>query len=170
MPLRMFQGSFLLALLFVLPANATSSDVLTPEALAARSDRVVRARVIAQSQEAGSPRFGVQTVSTLQVLEVLIGDPATTLQVVQLGGSEGAERTGVVGDARIARGDEAVWFLRCRDPKAPSRCTLVGLAAGRLPWNAGTGQVQLGAAHGFSAQSTMSLAALRKRLRAGVSK
>lgn len=133
-----------LALLLTAPALAAPPRTLTPERLSAHADRVVRARVVAQHQEEGADRLGgLRTVSTLEVQEVLAGPPATELLLVQLGGSRGAERSGVVGDAKVQRGEEAVWFLRCRDPREPTRCTLVGHAAGRMPWNPRTRRVQV---------------------------
>ena len=71
-----------------------------------------------------------------------MGPPVKELELVQLGGRRGAERSRVSGDAQISRGDEAVWFLRCRDAEAPTRCTLVGHASGQLRWNPRTGQAE----------------------------
>jgi hypothetical protein len=38
----------------------------------------------------------------------------------------------VAGDANLLVGQTALLFLRCPDPKAVERCTLVGLAASKL--------------------------------------
>ena len=131
------------ALVLVPAAAASSTEHLSPDRLAAHADRVVRARVIRQQQvERRDALSNLRTVSTLEVQEVLMGPPVKTLELVQLGGRRGTEQSGVPGDAQVSRGDEAVWFLRCRDPEAPTRCTLVGHAAGQLRWNPRTGQAE----------------------------
>lgn len=133
----------LAALLLIPSASASSTEHLSPDRLAAHADRVVRARVIRQQQEEGHDALGgLRTVSTLEVQEVLMGPPVKELEVEQLGGRRGAARSGVPGDAQISPGDDAVWFLRCRDPEAPTRCTLVGHASGQLRWNPRTGQAE----------------------------
>lgn len=152
-----------IGVLLATPAVAAPTERLTPERLSAHADRVVRAKVIAQTQETGQGRFDLLTVSTLQVEEVLAGAPASELQLVQLGGERGLERSGVAGDARVEKGEVAVWFLRCRDPQAPTRCTLVGQASGRMRWNPRTQEVQL--EEGAGRTRTIGIKALRTTVR-----
>lgn len=161
----------LAALAALLPTAAGASQPLqTPESLAQRADRVVKARIVSQVQEHdGEALRGARIVSTLQITDTLLGEPVQTLQVIQLGGKVGPWEGGVTGDAVLARGEEAVFFLRCRDPQAPSRCTLVGLRDGRMPWNARKGQVELPAASGIQAASAsrgVTLEQLRARVKA----
>lgn len=153
-------------------AALASLPLQTPESLARRADRVVKARVVAQVQERGGDggTQGAFVVSTLEVQDTLLGAPVTALQVVQLGGKVGQWEGGVVGDAVLQRGEEAVYFLRCRDPQQPSRCTLVGLGDGRMPWNARKGEVELpsrpGSVQAASASKSVTLEQLRARVKA----
>ncbi len=111
-------------------ASAASGPPLSPEALAARSDRVVVAHVTRVRTEGEAAR--VRTFTTLRVLEGWKGEGPLDLEVEQLGGSAGGYQLQVAGDARFEPGEDVVVFLRCRDREAPGRCTLVGLSRGKL--------------------------------------
>lgn len=164
-------SQILVALAALVPSAAFASLPLqTPESLARRSDRVVKARVVAQVQERDtSGTREAYVVSTLQVAQTLLGEPVGTISLVQLGGQVDQWKSGVVGDAVLQRGEEAVFFLRCRDAKAPTRCTLVGLGDGRMPWNARSQTVQLPRRPGVKAAGAagdVSLEQLRARVKA----
>lgn len=49
-----------------------------------------------------------------------------------MGGRYGLWEAHLPGDATFAPGETAILLLRCRDAAAPGRCTLVGLAGGKL--------------------------------------
>jgi len=150
---------------------AASQPLQSPESLARRADRVVKARVVGQVQEKDGEAGmrGAFVVSTLQISDTLLGDPVARLEVAQLGGRVGGWESGVVGDARLQRGEEAVFFLRCRDPRQPTRCTLVGRRDGRMPWNPRTGEVELPTGPGVQAAGatrSVTLEQLRARVTA----
>jgi hypothetical protein len=127
----------LLGLLSVLclPVLAWGSG-LPPQTIAeltGLSDRIVLARVA--GQRVNVPQGNVRqmtTISQLEVLEEYRGKGPRALELVQLGGRSGPWEARVAGDAKIAIGETALMFLRCPDPKAVERCTLVALEAGKL--------------------------------------
>jgi hypothetical protein len=132
----------LLGLLSVLglPVLAVGSG-LPPQTIAeltGLSDRIVLARVV--DQRVNIPQGNVRqmtTISQLEVLEEYRGKGPRALELVQLGGRSGPWESRLVGDAKVAAGETALMFLRCPDPKAVERCTLVGLGAGKLTVTAG---------------------------------
>jgi hypothetical protein len=134
-----------------LPGAALGST-LPPQTiteLARSADRVVLARV--REQQVRVPEGNVRqmtTVSRLEVLEEYRGKGARELELVQLGGKSGPWESRLAGDAQVAAGETALFFLRCPDPKEPARCVLVGLGAGKHPVSSGAEgrrEVQLGA-------------------------
>jgi hypothetical protein len=99
-----------------------------------RAHRVVRAKVVQVTveMESNDPRQ-MRTVSRLRIAETLKGPPARELEVVQVGGTQGKWKLELAGDAKLSVGEEAVFLLRCSRLEQPDRCTLVGLAEGKLP-------------------------------------
>jgi hypothetical protein len=124
-----------LLLLLSLPGLALGST-MPPQALAdlvRASDRVVLARVI--DSQVRVPEGNVRqmtTITRVEVQEEYRGKGPLGVEVVQLGGKSGLWESKLVGDATLIAGETALLFLRCPDPKAVERCTLVGLAAGKL--------------------------------------
>ena len=146
-----------------LPLFAASGPPLSPEALAARADRVVVAHVThVRTEGEGS---GLRTLTGLQVLQDWKGQAGTsTVEVVQLGGAAGGYILQVAGDARLEPATKLVAFLRCRDKARADRCTLVGLSQGALKvYRSDAGdEVVVRDAKGTKAR--MPLETLRKRL------
>jgi hypothetical protein len=101
----------------------------TLDQLTDRADVVVRATVLAQRAERGDGPGGIYTYTRLQVAEALKGAPAGEVVVRQVGGTVGDSTLDLPGDARLAVGEQALLFLRCR-PERPF-CTVVGLAQGK---------------------------------------
>lgn len=119
---------FLLVLLGLVPANATTILRLTRAELAARSDVIVRARVGAQ-EIVRSPKSGrTLTRSVLLVFEAYKGSRGGEIVLEQMGGTLDGRTLFVPGDARLERGEEAVFFLRCGDGPL---CHLYGLSLGK---------------------------------------
>lgn len=120
----------LLILLAALPLSALATTVrpATRAELAAGSDQVVRARVVAQraarSERSGRPL----TVSALRVLETYRGTLSGDFEIEQLGGALEGTRFQVPGDARLEIGEEVVLFLRCT---GKPRCRILGLGLGK---------------------------------------
>lgn len=127
-------------LLLSLPGLALGST-LPPQTLtelARMSDRVVLARV--GDSQVRVPEGNVRQMTTLtrvEVQEEYRGKGPKAVEVVQLGGKSGLWESKLVGDATFKVGETALLFLRCPDAKAVERCTLVGLAAGKLPVTTG---------------------------------
>lgn len=138
-----------LLLLLSLPGLALGST-MPPQALAdlaLASDRVVLARVV--DSQVRVPEGNVRqmtTITRVEVQEEYRGKGPRGVELVQLGGKSGQWESKLVGDATLTPGETALLFLRCPDPKAVERCTLVGLAAGKHTVTSGAGgqrEVQL---------------------------
>jgi hypothetical protein len=124
-----------LLLLLCLPGLALGSTMppQTIAELAGMSDRVVLARLgDSQIRVPGGNVRQMTTITRVEVQEEYRGKGPKALQVVQLGGKHGLWESKVAGDANLLVGQTALLFLRCPDPKAVERCTLVGLAASKL--------------------------------------
>ncbi|MBI5549036.1 MAG: hypothetical protein HY901_34565 [Deltaproteobacteria bacterium] len=120
-----------LALALALPGLAAGTTVLplTREEIAARSDTIVRARVLVRTP-ARSERTGrILTRTRLQVLETYKGKARREIELEQMGGTLGGATLVVPGDARIDQGEEVVLHLRC---EGKERCHLFGLALGKF--------------------------------------
>ncbi len=129
-----------LGLLLLLPglAPATTMPPQALDDLTRRADRVVLARVA--DQRVRVPEGNVRQMTTLSRLEVLAehrGQGPREVELVQLGGRSGLWESRLVGDATVTPGETALFFLSCPDAKAVERCTLVGLAAGKLTVTSG---------------------------------
>jgi hypothetical protein len=127
----------LLASLPLVCASVAWSSSQVAQSLGERArdaDRVVLGQVLDVQVHVpdGDPRR-MTTVTTVLVREDYKGAGAGRIEVVQLGGVSGLWSSRVAGDATFGAGETAVLFLRCRDPAAPQRCGLVGLADGKLP-------------------------------------
>ena len=163
----MAPNRLLLTLGLLASAAASASQRLPqdPEALARRSNRIVKARVVQQVVErAGDDPRELRTVTTLRVSEALKGAPVSLLEVVQLGGAAGGWQTGVSGESQPGAGAEGVFFLRCRDQARPDRCTLLGIPGGYLRWDEARREVIL-PAQWRQAGIRVSLEQLRTRVR-----
>ena len=117
-----------LALGLLLPASVTSSTViaLSVDDLAARSDRVVRARVA--SVDPYQDRL-IRSRIELEVLEELQGSGPDRIELDQPGGVLGDRGTLVFGMPRFLPDQEVVVFL---DGDSPLGTRVVGLAQGAL--------------------------------------
>jgi hypothetical protein len=100
---------------------------------AAQADRVVLAEVLGSQVHVpdGDVRR-MTTVTSVVVLEDLKGQGPRRLELVQLGGESGLWRLHVSGEVAWVPGETAVLFLRCRDAAHPQRCTVSGLAQGKV--------------------------------------
>ncbi len=104
----------LLLLLALVPVSAlaTSMSPVPLEKLVAKSDDIVRGKVLRQrtSDENGT----LFTHTTIQVLESFKGEHAAGEELVlrQAGGESGFRREGIVGDARFDGNEEVVLVLR----------------------------------------------------------
>jgi hypothetical protein len=105
----------------------------SPAALAQQSDRVALVKVGASRVELpnDNPRR-MMTVTPLDVVADYSGTGPKKLELLQLGGRSGQWEAHLPGDATFETGESAVVFLRCRHPKERQKCTLVGLAAGKM--------------------------------------
>ncbi|HLL55863.1 MAG TPA: hypothetical protein VK447_20035 [Myxococcaceae bacterium] len=105
----------------------------SPAALAQQSDRVALVKVGAARVELpdDNPRR-MMTVTPLDVVTDYFGTGPKKLELLQLGGRSGQWEAHLPGDAMFEAGESAVVFLRCRHPKERQKCTLVGLAAGKM--------------------------------------
>lgn len=115
-------------------ATASSLREATLQQSAASADRVVRARVVKTETRLG-PGADVRrmmTWSRLEVLEEWKGKGPLAVDLLQLGGRHGEWAARLVDDPELAEGEEALFLLRCRDPRFPERCTLYGLKDARL--------------------------------------
>lgn len=131
------------AALWVAPSlvlATTRAGELTPASLARLADRVVLAKVGEVRVEV--PGGDMRRMATLTALEILAeykGQGPKRVELMQLGGKNGPWESHIPGDATFTAGEKAVIFLRCRQPKTPERCSLVGLADGKLSYVEGEG-------------------------------
>ncbi|MEN9798941.1 MAG: hypothetical protein RL653_2637 [Pseudomonadota bacterium] len=115
-------------------AGATTVRKGSLREIAEGADRVVRARV-AKTETRLGPGGDVRRMTTwsrLEVLEEWKGQGPAAIDLLQLGGRHGEWAARLVDDAELVAGEEAVFLLRCRDPRFPERCTLYGLKDARL--------------------------------------
>jgi len=118
----------LAALLLALPAAAGTVVPLTRAELVARSDTIVRVRVLSRTPLRSSHNGRILTESRLQALETYKGPLRPELVLVQIGGTLEGRTQVLPGDAAFAVGEEAVVLLRCT---AEGRCHLSGLGLGK---------------------------------------
>jgi hypothetical protein len=128
---------------FLLGAAVASASTPVPMSVSDRthqSDRVVLADVVDTAVEVpnGDVRH-MLTVTTLAVREDLKGSGPDRVHLVQLGGKSGDWELRVADDAHFQRGETVVAFLRCREPAHADRCTLLGLAQGKVAIIPGAG-------------------------------
>lgn len=117
-------------------AGATVVAPLTVAERAARSDAVVHGRVVGVESAWHGERAVIYTVATVEVVAVLAGAArrGDRLAVRRIGGRVGAVEQVVAGNAVLARGDEAVLFLK----QSGDFYGVVGMAAGVIPVGEGT--------------------------------
>jgi hypothetical protein len=128
----------LVVLALALPPLVLGATVLplSRAELAARSDAVVRARVLAQACVRSQKSGRILTVSRLAVLESYKGAPPPVVELEQMGGTLDGMTLVVPGDARLAPDEEVVLFLRCA---ARERCHIFGLGLGKYGLLPGAG-------------------------------
>jgi hypothetical protein len=87
--------------------------------MVAASQTIVHGRVVdVQSYETAGRRT-IETLVTVQVVEVIKGQPGSTAYFKLPGGQVGRYRRVMVGAPQCARGDELVLFLRGSAPAVP---------------------------------------------------
>lgn len=111
------------------PAWATSVLKLDADTLAAKAERVVRAKVNSSEARWDAARTGIWTHHSLAVSETLKGDAAAAAEVVTRGGVVGDVGQHVAGAGNLEAGAEYVFFL-WKD--SDSRWQLLGMAQGAL--------------------------------------
>src|SRR5512140_848501 len=115
------------------PALAATLADWSVSERARAADRVLLAKVGESRVELpeGDPAR-MMTFTRLEVLAEYKGKGPLKLELVQIGGKYGLWERKVPGDAVLRAGERAVLFLRCREDGGVQRCTLVGLARGKL--------------------------------------
>lgn len=121
----------LVSVAYASSAQAATVLALTLEELAERSDRVVRARVVSQTNELDSENDLVFRITTLEILEDLRGEGPARVEVRQLGGEASGRGLWIEGDARFEPGEEVVVFLSAHEANV-TRVHLVGLSLGKF--------------------------------------
>ena len=118
----------LLALLTAAPVHATTLVRLTLEQLAMASSNIVRARVISQESRWNAEHTRIFTYTKLAVSQSLKGQAASTIEIVQPGGSVGNFHVRVPGSAALHLDKEYVLFLE--PSKQTQNYIVVGMAQG----------------------------------------
>lgn len=118
------------ALIVLLPARAVRATVLIPADLSELSrdaSAIVRGTVSAVRTEWAEGRRRVETLVTLDVAQVLKGDPGRTLVFKVPGGVMGRYRSVMIGAPSFREGEEVILFLGAQPPALPY---LLGLGQG----------------------------------------
>ncbi len=122
-----------MTVLLLLPLVGATSTLLrhTVAQRAQASDRVAVIEVVERRTVAdpNDPRR-LKTHTQLRVVENVRGTGPSSVTLVQLGGTQGAQVVLVPGDADFTVGERALVFLHCTEP---ARCYLVALGEGKLP-------------------------------------
>jgi hypothetical protein len=122
-----------LALVVSLAGAARGATVLrlTFEELTARSEVVVRGRVVGSTPKLDRAAGRISTFTTVEVTESLKGAAGKRLTVRQPGGEVGGIGQSVAGAARFAPGEEVVLFLeKARDDAAVFQ--VLSMSAGKV--------------------------------------
>ena len=110
-------------------ATATIMRPLTVEALATRSQAVVRATVRQHHSAWDSAKKRIYTFTELTVTEVISGVAPETVVVRTIGGEVDGVGMKVSGTPRLVDNQDVVLFLRT-DPSAADGFTVVGMSQG----------------------------------------
>jgi len=126
-------GALALAILAALAGTARAATVLrlTFEELTARSDAVVRGRVVSSTPKLDSQKGRITTFTEVEVTESVKGAPAKKVTVRQPGGEVGGIGQSVAGAARFTPGEEVVLFLQ-RAPDEASVFQVLSMSAGKV--------------------------------------
>lgn len=113
------------------PAWATIVQALDLEQLSKKADVVVHGQVLDQSTAWNATRSRIYTVTRVTVTDPMKGPhkKGAVIQIRQLGGTVGDITQSIVGNAKLAVGEEVVLFLN-HDPKK-QRHYIVGMAQGK---------------------------------------
>ena len=87
--------------------------------MVAASQTIVHGRVVDVRSYETAGRRTIESLVTVQVVEVIKGQPASTAYFKLPGGQVGRYRRVMVGAPQCARGDELVLFLRGSGPAVP---------------------------------------------------
>ena len=126
-------GALALGMLAALAGTARAATVLrlTFEELTARSDAVVRGRVVSSTPKLDSQKGRITTFTEVEVTESVKGAPAKKVTVRQPGGEVGGIGQSVAGAARFTPGEEVVLFLQ-RAPDEASVFQVLSMSAGKV--------------------------------------
>jgi hypothetical protein len=95
----------------VAPLLAVTYLAPTDAALVDRSDAIVRGRVVSIDYRV-TPEGVYQTVATVRVARTLKGDRAKTVEITQVGGTDGVRWTAIAGAPQYRVGEESLFFLK----------------------------------------------------------
>lgn len=131
-PSRLTLLMSLIALLFSLPAAATSLLPISLDNIAARAERIFHGKVIANEVRRDPISGNIATFTTFEVIESVKGETDLTHTIKQIGGEMpgGGARQVIHGVPRFSTGQEYVVFL----PKASSLgfASPIGLSQGKF--------------------------------------
>jgi hypothetical protein len=113
------------------PAHAATVLRLTFEELTARSDAVVRGRVVGSTAKLDPQKGRIATFTEVEVTESVKGAPAKKVTVRQPGGEAGGIGQSVAGAARFTPGEEVVLFLQ-RAPDEAAVFQVLSMSAGKV--------------------------------------
>lgn len=129
----------LCSLLFSSLALASSLQARDVSQRTTRADRVALVEVLgSEVQVPDGDVHRMITVTRVVVLEDYKGHGPRELEIVQLGGKSGLWELKVDGAVEWVPNETAVLFLRCTYGAHPQRCTVNGMAEGKVrvvgPW------------------------------------
>lgn len=122
-----------LALLAAPSGRARGATVLrlSFEELTAKSDAVVRGRVVGSTAKMNAAAGRISTFTEVEVIEAIKGAPGKKVTVLQPGGVVGGIGQSVAGAARFTPGEEVVLFLQ-RSPDGAPAFLVLGMSAGKV--------------------------------------
>ncbi|MCB9547113.1 MAG: hypothetical protein H6706_14870 [Myxococcales bacterium] len=110
-------------------ASATIVQSLSLDEISRKADVIVHGTVVEQSTAWNETRTRIYTVTTVEVKDRVKGQGETRIRIRQLGGTVDGITQSIVGNARMAKGEEVVLFLT-RDT-AKDLHYVVGMAQGK---------------------------------------
>lgn len=117
------------SLLVALPSSATSAVLLSRSQLVERSSHVLRAKVQDAESRWTDDGTMIVTRTTLRVAGYAKGKGPSQLVLEQIGGTVGDKTMVLSGDARLAKGDDVVLFVKRGDSDGTVVLTAMAQAA-----------------------------------------